>query len=63
MAVILGVVLVLVVVGFIYGAISTYGNQQRRLRERAAEREASGEAERLRAEHARREAEAKRLED
>lgn len=48
----------LVIVGLVYGAITTFRTQQAALAERQAERERTGEAERLRQLHAEREARA-----
>ena len=53
LAIVLGL---LVIVGLVYGAISTFRRQQAALAERQAERERTGEAERLRQVHAEREA-------
>ncbi|MBO9533720.1 MAG: hypothetical protein J7513_12180 [Solirubrobacteraceae bacterium] len=48
----------LVIVGLVYGAITTFRTQQAALARRQAEREASGEADELRRIHAEREARA-----
>lgn len=61
--IIAGLVGIVVIVGLVYSAIATYQSQQVRLKARAERRRQQGLDAADRAEHARREAAARRLDD